>query len=137
MGLRGPKSTNEIMAIEQARRVNADRFNANPIKPPNHLQPATRQWWEEIAPMLEPFQLHILTAAAESWDRKEQARALLAKHGLSYSDGKGMIRPRPECAIEQKSYASFLRCMHQLRLDVQPPPLTPKNFPNEFERSRW
>jgi phage terminase small subunit len=121
MGLRGPKSGNELMAIAQKRRANADNPRLNPIEPPDHLQPSTREWWAGIAPGLEPHQLRILTAAGEAWDRKEQARQAVAELGMSYTDGKGMVRARPECAIERDSRAAFMRGLQQLKLDIEPP----------------
>jgi P27 family predicted phage terminase small subunit len=137
MGLRGPKSQNEIVAIEQARRDNERRFALNPTKPPAHLSPSTKEWWTETAPLLEPHQLRILTAAGEAWDRYQQAREALSKHGLSFTDHKGLLKRRPECTIEKDARAAFLRCMYVLRLDHVPAPKLPKNYPNEFERSRW
>jgi phage terminase small subunit len=109
------------MMIAQNRRANADHYAKNPVPPPDHLTPSTREWWAAIAPTLEPHQLRTLTAAAESWDRKEQARQALAEHGLSYIDGKGMVRSRPEASIERDNRAAFLRCLHELKLDVEPP----------------
>ncbi|MDA9424019.1 P27 family phage terminase small subunit [Bradyrhizobium sp. CCBAU 53380] len=109
------------MVIAQDRRANAEDFAAKPVQPPAHLAQETREWWLAIAPTLEQYQLRTLTAAAESWDRKEQARQALAEHGLSYVDGKGMVHSRPEASIERDSRAAFLRCLHELKLDVEPP----------------
>lgn len=52
---------------------------------------------------------------------KEAARAALATHGLTFTDAKGMIRARPECAIERDSRVAYLRAMRELNLDVDPP----------------
>jgi P27 family predicted phage terminase small subunit len=137
MGLRGPKNIHEIAATAQRRRVNVERYADNPAEPPAHLAPPTRQWWIETAPLLEHHQLRILTAAAESWDRYQQAREALAKHGLSYTDDKGQIRRRPECTIEKDARASFLRCMYVLRLDA-PTPEPKTNAPvSQWERAHW
>ncbi len=70
---------------------------------------------------MEEHQLHILQAAAEAWDRKEQARLALIEHGLTYQDAKGMIRSRPEVQIERDSRIAFMRALRELRLDVEPP----------------
>ena len=134
MGARGPKSANAVMMTVQRRLANEERFAANPVKPPAHLAPSTKEWWTEIAPLLEPHQLRILTAAGETWDRKEEARAVLAKHGLSYTDDKGQVRRRPECTVEKDARAAFLRCMYQLRLDVPTP--EPKGV-STWERQHW
>jgi phage terminase small subunit len=133
MGLRGPKSTNELLAIAQARHANEHRFAANPTQPPPHLAPPTRKWWSEIAPLLEPHQLRILTAAGEAWDRYQQAREALAD-GLTYTDAKGQIRRRPECTVEKDARAAFLRCMYVLRLDAPTP--EPKGV-TAWERQHW
>ncbi len=99
------------------------RMSHDPPKPPEHLQPATQSWWRAIVAKfeLEPHQLHTLQAAAESWDRKEQARQALAQHGLSYVDAKGMVRALPEAAIERDSRTAYLRAMRELDLKIEPP----------------
>lgn len=121
MGRRGPKSAAELMAIAQNRRANVSDYAASPVQLPAHLVEETRDWWLAIAPRLEPHQLRILTCAAEAWDLKEAAQQVLAKFGLSYTDRKGQIRARPEAAIARDSRAAFIRCLHELRLDVPPP----------------
>jgi hypothetical protein len=119
MGLRGPKSFNEKMATAQRRRVHVAHRAVNPAEPPSHLAAPTREWWAGIASSLEVHQLRILTCAGE--DMKETAMAVLAEHGLSFEDDRGMIRARPEAAIARDSRAAFLRAVAQLKLDVPPP----------------
>jgi phage terminase small subunit len=133
MGLRGPKSANELAAIAQARHLNEERYAAAPVEPPAHLSPPTRKWWRDVAPLLEPQQLRILTAAGEAWDRYQQAREALAD-GLAYVDPKGQIRRRPECTVEKDARAAFLRCMYVLRLDAPTP--EPKGV-TAWERQHW
>jgi hypothetical protein len=74
---------------------------------------------------LAAHQLRTLQVAAEAWDRKEEAREVLAREGLSYTDGKGMIRSRPEVQIERDSRAAYLRAMRELQLDAVPSGGTP------------
>jgi P27 family predicted phage terminase small subunit len=107
----------------------------DPAEPPAHLTDATRAWWIEIARVhrLEQHQLHTLQAAAEAWDRKEQARAALDKHGLSYTDDRGMIRPRPEVSIERDSVIRYLRAMRELGLQTAPAP----KYDNYGNPLRW
>jgi hypothetical protein len=62
-----------------------------------------------------------IQAAAESWDRNQQAREALTKHGLTYEDSKGMIRARPEVAIEHDARTSYLCALRELDLQVEPP----------------
>ena len=99
------------------------RLRAKPPPPPDDLQPATQAWWTSIVTdfELEQYQLHVLQAAAEAWDLYQYARAELAVHGLTYTDDKGMIRPRPEAAIARDARTSFLRAVRELKLDVEPP----------------
>ena len=94
-----------------------------PSPPPDHLESSTKIWWTSvvIGHELEEYQLHVLRAASEAWDLYQYARAELAKHGLTYTDDKGMIRPRPEAAIARDARTSFLRAVRELRLDVEPP----------------
>ena len=90
---------------------------------PAHLRPETRAWWAAVVEehVLEPHQLRLLTVAAESWDRKEEARQAIQASGLVFEDDKGMIRSRPEIAIERDSRIAFVRCMRELSLKVTPP----------------
>jgi hypothetical protein len=66
-----------------------------------------------------------LQCAAESWDRKEQAREALIEHGLSYPDAKAMLGARPEVAIERDAWAAYLRAMKELALGHVVPPTRP------------
>lgn len=49
------------------------------------------------------------------------AREALAKHGLTYTDEKSMIRARPEVAIERDARISYLRSLRELNLETDPP----------------
>jgi hypothetical protein len=50
----------------------------------------------------------------EALDRTEQARLALLEHGLVYTEGKGLVRSRPEFAIERDSRFAYLRAMREL-----------------------
>ena len=58
---------------------------------------------------LEEHHLKLLTAACESWDRCQQARRRLKKHGLTYADRFGQPRARPEVGIERDNRIAFAR----------------------------
>ncbi len=90
---------------------------------PRHLRPLTRKWWASVVAEyeLEEHHVRLLTAAAESWDRAQQAREALAKHGLVYKDRFGAPRARPEVAVERDSRIVFARLVRELALDVEPP----------------
>lgn len=92
-------------------------------KPPRHLASSTRKWWALVVETydLEPHHVRILTLAAESWDRTQQARKALDKHGLTYTDGAGRPRARPEVNIERDSRIAYCRCLRELALDIEPP----------------
>jgi phage terminase small subunit len=93
-------------------------------KPPKFLRPATKKWWKTVVSrwILEDHHVRLLTLAAGAWDRAEQARELLAKHGLTFIDGK-LNRPvaRPEVAIERDSRLAFARLLRELDLDITVP----------------
>ena len=65
--------------------------------------------------------MRLLTLASEAWDRGQQARKLLATHGLVYVDRFGAPRARPEVAIERDSRLAFARLLRELDLDIDPP----------------
>src|SRR5262245_29195629 len=90
---------------------------------PSHLSKKTREWWQRIVEAYEfqDFELRLLTAAGEAWDRKEKAREVIETQGLTYTDRFGQPAARPEVAIERDSRLAFFRCMRQLALSEEPP----------------
>ena len=92
-------------------------------RPPSHLRPATAKWWNAVvgAFELEEHHLRLLQLAAEAWDRAEQARMLLAEHGITFTDRFGCPRARPEIAIERDSRIAFARLLRELDLDIEGP----------------
>ena len=98
-------------------------------KPKNstEFRPATQRWIRQIREAwdLEDHQERILLAAAEAWDRHEEARELLARHGLTYKNKHGDIKPHPAVAIERDSRLAFVRCVRELNLDAEPPESRP------------
>jgi P27 family predicted phage terminase small subunit len=92
-------------------------------KPPKHLRAATSQWWAEVVGeySLDSHHIRLLTKSCESWDRSEQAREALLKHGLTFEDRFGSPHARPEVAIERDSRLAFARLIREIGLDVSPP----------------
>jgi phage terminase small subunit len=92
--------------------------------PRKHLQPATRRWWRSVVSEWELDEHHIrlLTLAAEAWDRCEQAREILAREGMTYTDRFGQPCARPEVAIERDSRIAYARLLRELDLDGEPTP---------------
>jgi P27 family predicted phage terminase small subunit len=91
--------------------------------PPGHLQAETRRWWSHHVSEyhMEPHHVRLLTLAAESWDRCQEARAALAKHGITYKDRFDQPKARPEVAIERDSRIAFARLVRELNLDLSAP----------------
>jgi phage terminase small subunit len=91
--------------------------------PPKHLKPATKRWFIHITENyeLEPHHVRLLILAAQAWDRAEQAREALARHGLTFEDRFGAPHARPEVALERDSRIAFARLVRELDLDVSAP----------------
>jgi phage terminase small subunit len=126
MGARGPKSIIERSMPNPRQRTTKIEFRPTP-KPPKYLRPDTQAWWNSVVVNydLEDHAVRILLVACETYDRREQARELLAKKGLTFTDAKGMVRQRPECAIERDCAAAFLRAVRALKLEGPPPTQDP------------
>ena len=95
---------------------------------PQHLHETTRKWWLSVVAEyeLEPHHVRLLTLAAESWDRCQQARAAIEERGLTYDDRFGAPRSRPEVAIERDSRLAFIRTLRELALDIAEPDEAPR-----------
>lgn len=98
------------------------------MKPPKHLSASARRWFTEVMSTfdMEEHHIRLLLLACQSWDRSEQARAEIARHGLIYTDAGGQPRTRPEIAIERDSRLAFARLLRELDLDVAGPGETPR-----------
>jgi P27 family predicted phage terminase small subunit len=96
-------------------------------KPPKHLKLATRRWFTWVLENfdMEEHHVKVLTAACESWDRMQQAREAIGKHGITYEDRFGAPKPRPEVAIERDAKIGFSRMVRELRLDLDAPESRP------------
>src|SRR5262245_11857125 len=93
------------------------------IKAPEHLKPETRAWYEHVCReyVLESHHLRTLQIAAECWDRRQQARDVLDRQGLTIEDKYGTVKPHPCVAIEKDAGAQFVRCIRELNLDTEGP----------------
>lgn len=92
--------------------------------PPSHLSDDAASWWRSVTAEyeLEPHHLRLLQAAAEAWDRMQQARQALADHGsLTFTDGSGNIKLHPAEAIERNARTAFARLVRELDLDAGAP----------------
>jgi hypothetical protein len=97
------------------------RFD-RPTLPPTHLEPATQKWFSAILQtfQLEEHHLRLLQLAAEAWDRAQQAREAIGRHGLTF-EVEGVPRLRPEVRVEADSRIAFARLIRKLDLDVGSP----------------
>jgi len=98
-------------------------LKAKSPKAPAHLSESIRVWWRLVVRdyQLESHHMRLLQAAAECWDRLQQARELLARDGLVVEGREGGLRPHPAAAIGRDSRIAFARLIRELNLDVEPP----------------
>lgn len=91
---------------------------------PRHLSPEAREWFRRVDAeyKLEEHHLKLLQLAAEAWDRCTEARGILAKDGIIFTDVRGKPRPHPAVAIERDARLAFARLVRELRLDDEPAP---------------
>jgi len=91
---------------------------------PKHLAKPTADWWDAVVTdwTLDEHHKRLLTAAAECWDRLQEAREALQKYGTVYVDRFGQPRARPEVAIERDSRLHFARLLRELDLDAEAAP---------------
>lgn len=105
---------------------------ADPVPPPRgdlppapaHLSAEAASWWKEVVKDydLEPHHLRLLQAAAEAWDRMQQARQALADHGsLTFIDSGGNLKAHPAEPIERNARTAFARLVRELDLDAGAP----------------
>ena len=101
---------------------------------PDHLRKDTAEWWRSVVRnyFLESHHLRLLTLAAESWDRYQQAREQIEKDGILQTDRFGVSHAHPAVAIERDSRLGFARLLRELDLDAEPGP-TPTR-PPQIER---
>lgn len=94
-----------------------------PTKAPMHLKPATRRWFDGVIAgyELEPHHLKLLLAAAESWDRADDARRILATEGLCITDRFNQRRAHPMVNVERDMKGLFARLVRELGLDIEGP----------------
>ncbi len=91
---------------------------------PKHLSAATKRWWTAI---LEEYELNAadlrtLQLAGEAFDRSQQARLILKKEGVTYSDRFGSPKKHPAVSSEENARTAFRRAVRELGLDGGPEP---------------
>jgi len=93
-----------------------------PPKPPRHLSKAAKKWWSGVMAdyEVEDHAVQTVTAAAEAWDRKEQARLILEKDGLTVECRDG-VKTHPCVAVERDARLAYLRAVRELCLSAEDP----------------
>jgi P27 family predicted phage terminase small subunit len=109
--------------VQRKLPVQQAKAKPTPPKAPKHLRAPTRRWWASVveAYVLEEHHRRVLTLAGESWDRCCQAREVLHKEGLTYTDRFGAPKARPEVAIERDARLAVARLLRELNLDSEAP----------------
>jgi phage terminase small subunit len=92
-------------------------------KSPPHLRPTTRAWYRSVLTdfELDPHHERLLQLAAESWDRVQEAREVIAKAGAYFTDNRGTPRAHPAIAVQRDATITFTRTLRELDLDISPP----------------
>src|ERR1700674_2974305 len=83
-----------------------------------HLSAKSKKWWRSVSAEFEltPTDYKVLTAAAEALDSAEEARKQLKREGLTYVDGRGVIKGHPAVIIMRDSAGLFAKLVKMLRL---------------------
>jgi phage terminase small subunit len=110
------------LALDPAERALILEVMASSSAVPKHLSARSRRIWRTISLdfdfSAEPHAAAILTLGCEAIDRADQARQVLARDGLTYTNARGEPRPRPEVGIERDSAIRAARLFRELSLDV-------------------
>jgi phage terminase small subunit len=96
------------------------------IKKPRDVPPApaglpasVRAWWRHVhlTYTFEPHELELARLACYCLQRGHQARAAIAREGLTFKDKHGVKRPHPAIAIERNATAQFAKLCRQMKVD--------------------
>lgn len=95
---------------------------AKTSKPPDHLTTASKSIWRTI---FRDYQIDsaaelLLVAVLEARDRREEARAAIAKDGAVQTDRFGQKKPHPSISIERDSATTMMRGWRLLGFDQEP-----------------
>ncbi|MBZ9815050.1 hypothetical protein [Mesorhizobium sp. CA7] len=95
----------------------------NSPKPPSHLSKPAKKWWKAVVEDydLDAHHIHLLRLAAEALDRGTQAREIIDRDGMTFTDRFGCPRARPEVAVERDSRIAFARLVRELAIDAPAP----------------
>jgi P27 family predicted phage terminase small subunit len=88
-------------------------------KPPAHLSREAKRWWRSVMDefALESHHVALLTAAAEAFDRKEEARRIVADEGAVIRNRFDVPVPHPAVSIENAAAVRMARLLREIGLD--------------------
>ena len=91
--------------------------------PPSHLSRRSKRWWRSVIEVhdLEPHHLAILTAAAEAWDRKEEARLIIEVEGIVIREDRSPPVAHPAVQVEDVAAMRFANLVREIGLDASSP----------------
>ena len=99
----------------------------NTAKPPKNVSPEGKKLFKAIleeAEMDGPG-LILVNLLVESFDRYQQARTFIAKHGIAYAErngsGETKVKINPALAIERDAKAAIMRAWALLGFDQEVP----------------
>lgn len=97
-------------------------MQAAQIEPPEHLSEAAKGKWREICEQnsIDTAAALILRTFCEAYDRREEARAMIAKEGAVYLDRFKCPKISPWVAIERDSTLVMHRAFRLLGFDQEP-----------------
>lgn len=90
-----------------------------PPEPPSSLgRRGAAEWRTVLATFdLDATHLALLRAACEQLDRADQARLVIKKSGVTFSDRFGQLRDNPACMIERNALNAYRLLRRELCLD--------------------
>jgi P27 family predicted phage terminase small subunit len=105
-------------------------------EPPSHLSESSHRWFSDVVGeyALDETGLRLLVAACEAHDRMEEARQILDRDGVTYTDRFGAPRKHPAVTIEQDSRLAFARLARQLSALLTPDKRHSSGKVTEFDR---
>ena len=96
-------------------------------KPPAILSAVARKWWREIVNLYdfdEQPECHlVLSSALQSFDRWQEAKAIVDREGIVLNERFGQPKQHPATIVERDSKMAMIRAFKALGLDILPPGL--------------
>ena len=91
---------------------------------PATLSERSKDVWGEVSECFEIDAAHatMLQTALEALDRYNEAREILNKEGICFTnEASGLVKLHPATRIEKESRQGFIMAWRALQLDLEPP----------------